>query len=308
MTTTSNKQSKAISGKIIKHYLGLTFTHLIIIFFAVIMVYPVIWLVMKSFTPNNEIFSNVTSVIPTNFTFENYVAGFSPRGGLFKPFVYFVGNSLGLSIVIVILNVASCSMAAYAFARINFKLRGLWFSIVLLTLMLPYHVVTIPRYILFSNMGLINMRDVAGMNLNFLYLPLTLPKLFATDAFFIFLLVQFMRSIPKDLDESAILDGCGKVGIFFRIIIPLSVAALVTTALFSFLWSWDDYFNQLLYVHDTARYTVPIVLRTFISSDSVSDWGASLAMSVISIIPCFILFFSLQKYFVQGIATTGIKG
>jgi multiple sugar transport system permease protein len=157
-------------------------------------------------------------------------------------------------------------------------------------------------------MGLINMRDVVGMNLNFLYLPLTLPKIFATDAFFIFLLVQFMRGIPKDLDESATLDGCGKIGIYFRIIIPLSTAALVTTALFSFLWSWDDYFNQLLYVHDTMLYTVPIVLRTFISTDSVSDWGASLAMSVISIIPCFILFFSLQKYFVQGIATTGIKG
>ena len=291
-----------------KRFIGTFFTHTIIIFFAILMLYPIIWLFMKSFTPNNEIFSNVTGLIPTNFTFENYAAGFMPKGTLSKSFLYYMGNSIGLSLAVVAFNAISCSMAAYAFARVKFALRNIWFGVVLITLMLPYHVIVIPRYILFNNMGLINMRDVAGMNLNFLYLPLTLPKLFATDAFFIFLLVQFMRGIPKDLDESATLDGCGKIGIYFRIIIPLSTAALVTTALFSFLWTWDDYFSQLLYILDSARNTVPIALRSFIANDSVSNWGASLAMSVLSIIPCFILFFSMQKYFVQGITTTGLKG
>ncbi len=291
-----------------KRYIGKFFTHLIIIFFAVLMLYPIIWLFMKSFTPNDEIFSNITALVPEHFTFENYTAGFIPKGTLGKSFLYYMGNSMGLSLAVVVFNAASCSMAAYAFARIRFKFRNIWFAVVMITLMLPYHVIVIPRYILFNNMGLINMRDVAGMNLNFLYLPLTLPKLFATDSFFIFLLVQFMRGIPKDLDESATLDGCGKVGIYFRIIIPLSTAALVTTALFSFLWTWDDYFSQLLYILDSARNTVPIALRSFIASDSVSNWGASLAMSVLSIIPCFILFFSMQKYFVQGITTTGLKG
>ena len=291
-----------------KRYIGKFFTHIIIIFFAVLMLYPIIWLFMKSFTPNDEIFSNITALIPEHFTFENYAAGFMPKGTLGKSFLYYMGNSMGLSLAVVVFNAVSCSMAAYAFARIRFKFRNIWFAVVMVTLMLPYHVIVIPRYILFNNMGLINMRDVAGMNLNFLYLPLTLPKLFATDSFFIFLLVQFMRGIPKDLDESATLDGCGKVGIYFRIIIPLSTAALVTTALFSFLWTWDDYFSQLLYILDSARNTVPIALRSFIASDSVSNWGASLAMSVLSIIPCFILFFSMQKYFVQGITTTGLKG
>lgn len=291
-----------------KRYIGKFFTHLIIIFFAVLMLYPIIWLFMKSFTPNDEIFSNITALVPEHFTFENYTAGFIPKGTLGKSFLYYMGNSMGLSLAVVVFNAISCSMAAYAFARIRFKFRNIWFAIVMITLMLPYHVIVIPRYILFNNMGLINMRDVGGMNLNFLYLPLTLPKLFATDAFFIFLLVQFMRGIPKDLDESATLDGCGKIGIYFRIIIPLSTAALVTTALFSFLWTWDDYFSQLLYILDSARNTVPIALRSFIASDSVSNWGASLAMSVLSIIPCFILFFSMQKYFVQGITTTGLKG
>lgn len=295
-----NSQTKRLIGKSI--------THLIILFFAVLMLYPIIWLFMKSFTPNEEIFSNITALIPQRFTFENYVAGFMPQGTLSRSFLYYMGNSIGLSLATVVFNVISCSMAAYAFARIQFKFRGFWFSIVLVTLMLPYHVITIPRYILFNNMGLINMRDVAGMNLNFLYLPLTLPKLFATDAFFIFLLVQFMRGIPRDLDESATLDGCGRIGIYFRIIIPLSTAALVTTGLFSFLWTWDDYFNQLLYILDSARNTVPIALRSFIASDSVSNWGASLAMSVLSIVPCFILFFTMQRHFVQGITTTGLKG
>ncbi len=291
-----------------KKIIGKAIAHLVIIFFAILMLYPIIWLFMKSFTPNEEIFSNITALFPKHLTLDNYVAGFMPQGTLSNSFLYYMGNSLYLSLVTVVFNLISCSMAAYAFARIRFKFRGFLFSIVLITLMLPYHVIVIPRYILFNNMGLINMRDVAGMNLNFLYLPLTLPKLFATDAFFIFLLVQFMRGIPKDLDESATLDGCGKVGIYLRIIMPLSSAALVTTGLFSFLWTWDDYFSQLLYILDSSRNTVPIALRSFIASDSVSNWGASLAMSVLSIIPCFILFFAMQKHFVQGISTTGLKG
>lgn len=167
----------------------------------------------------------------------------------------------------------------------------------MITLMLPSHVTTIPRYIMFRNFGWINT-----------FLPIIVPKFFATDAFFIFLLVQFIRGLPRDIDESAVIDGCSKFGIYTRIIMPLTVPALITTLLFSFLWTWDDFFNQLLYLTSPNRYTVPMGLRLFLDSSGMSSWGPMFAMSVLSLIPAFILFFSLQKYFVRGIATTGIKG
>jgi multiple sugar transport system permease protein len=139
-------------------------------------------------------------------------------------------------------------------------------------------------------------------------LPMVVPRIFATDAFFIFLLVQFIRGIPKELDESAIIDGCGKFGIFTRIIVPLATPALITTVLFTFLWTWDDFFTQLLYLNMPKTYTVPMGLRLFMDSSGMSSWGPMFAMSVLSLVPSLILFFSLQKYFIEGIATTGIKG
>ena len=172
-----------------------------------------------------------------------------------------------------------------------------WFAIMMITLMLPSHVTTIPRYIMFRNFGWINT-----------FLPIVVPKFFATDAFFIFLLVQFIRGLPKDIDESAVIDGCSKFGIYTRIIMPLTLPALITTLLFSFLWTWDDFFNQLLYLTSPDKYTVPMGLRLFLDASGMSSWGPMFAMSVLSLIPAFILFFSLQKYFVRGIATTGIKG
>jgi multiple sugar transport system permease protein len=169
--------------------------------------------------------------------------------------------------------------------------------VMLVTMMLPSHVTTIPRYVLFNRFGWINT-----------FLPFVVPKMLATDAFFIFLLVQFIRGLPKELDESAVIDGCGKFTIYLRILMPLTVPALITTVLFTFLWTWDDFFNQLLYLTRPELFTVPLGLRLFLDSSGISSWGSLFAMSVLSLVPCFILFFSLQKYFVRGIATTGIKG
>jgi len=135
------------------------------------------------------------------------------------------------------------------------------------------------------------------------------PKFLATDAFFVFLLVQFIRSLPKELDETAIIDGCGKWGVFWRIIVPLASPALVTTALFTFLWTWDDFFNHLLYLTKPETFSVSRALRTFVGdAGAVSNWGGAMAMATLSMIPTFILFFALQQYFVEGISTTGIKG
>jgi multiple sugar transport system permease protein len=269
-------------------------SHLIIILFGIMMLYPVAWLVASSFKEGNLIFSD-PGIIPKAVTVNHYIKGWAGIGNIH--FSQFFRNSIFICVIAVCATTASCVMAAYAFARLKFPLRNLWFAVMLLTVMLPGHVTTIPRYVMFNRFRWIDT-----------YLPLLVPCFLATNAFFIFLMNQFIRSLPKDLDESATIDGCSKAGIFIKIIIPLSSPALVTTALFTFLWTWDDFFHQLLYLNTVTKYTVPLGLRLFMDSTGQSSWGSMFAMSVLSIVPCFILFFSLQRYFVQGITTTGIKG
>jgi len=272
-----------------------TLTHLFIIILGLFMIYPIAWMSISSFKPNNMIFSD-PGLIPKTVTLENYVTGWKGYAG--TTFGRFFANSLFMCAVAIIGNLISCTMAAYAFARLKFAGRGFWFAIMMITLMLPGHVTLVPRYILFNTFGWVGT-----------YLPILVPKFLATDAFFVFLLVQFIRSLPKELDEAATIDGCSQVGVFTRIILPNAVPALVTTALFTFLWTWDDFFNHLLYLTKPETFSVSRALRTFVGdAGAVSNWGGALAMSTLSMIPAFILFFSLQKYFVQGITTTGLKG
>jgi ABC-type glycerol-3-phosphate transport system permease component len=279
------------TGTLVRHAL----THLFIIVLGLAMIYPIAWMIVSSFKPNNMIFSD-PGLIPKSVTLENYTSGWKGYAG--TSFGRFFVNSLLMCAVAVAGNLIACTMAAYAFARLKFVGRGFWFAVMMITLMLPGHVTIVPRYILFNTFGWVGT-----------YLPLLVPKFLATDAFFVFLLVQFIRSLPKELDEAAIIDGCGKAGVFFRIIVPLATPALVTTALFTFLWTWDDFFNQLLYLTRPEIFTVSRALRTFVGdAGAVSNWGGALAMATLSMVPPFILFFSLQKYFVQGITTTGIKG
>jgi len=258
------------------------------------MLYPILWLIGASFKPSNMIFTDA-GIWPKVFTAKNYSEGWKGIG--IVGFDTFFKNSFIICLLSAVANAVFCSLTAYAFARLKFVGKKFWFAVMMITLMLPSHVTTIPRYIMFRNFGWINT-----------FLPIIVPKFFATDAFFIFLLVQFIRGLPRDIDESALIDGCSKFGIYTRIIMPLTVPALITTLLFSFLWTWDDFFNQLLYLTSPNRYTVPMGLRLFLDSSGMSSWGPMFAMSVLSLIPAFTLFFSLQKYFVRGIATTGIKG
>ncbi|ADY13341.1 carbohydrate ABC transporter permease [Sphaerochaeta globosa] len=274
------------------------FNHLLLNAFIIAlglgMLYPILWLIGASFKPSNMIFTD-PGIWPKVFTSQNYREGWKGIG--IVGFNTFFKNSFIICLLSAFANAMFCSLTAYAFARLRFVGKKFWFAIMMITLMLPSHVTTIPRYIMFRNFGWINT-----------FLPIIVPKFFATDAFFIFLLVQFIRGLPRDIDESALIDGCSKFGIYTRIIMPLTVPALITTLLFSFLWTWDDFFNQLLYLTSPNRYTVPMGLRLFLDSSGMSSWGPMFAMSVLSLIPAFTLFFSLQKYFVRGIATTGIKG
>lgn len=256
------------------------------------MLYPLIWLLSSSFKPTPEIFTS-PGLIPENFTLENYADGWTALG---SPFSRYLLNSLVVVVGSIIGNLLACSLAAYAFARLDFKFKRFWFAVMLGTIMLPIHVVIVPQYILFAQLDWINT-----------YWPLVVPKLLATDAFFIFLMVQFIRGLPKELDEAARIDGCGHFGIFWRVIIPLSLPALATTAIFTFIWTWNDFFSQLIFLTSPDMYTVPVALRTFVDATSQTPWGPVFAMSIVSLGPIFGFFLAGQRYLVRGIATSGIK-
>jgi multiple sugar transport system permease protein len=268
--------------------------HAFIILFGFGMLYPVLWMLVSSFKPESLIFSQ-PSIVPTQVTFENYIKGWNVVRG--TTFGSFFQNSFLISTICVVANLVTCSMAAYAFARLKFPLKKVLFACMLTTIMLPAHVTLVPQYAIFHYLEWINT-----------ILPLTVPKLLATDAFFIFLMVQFIRGVPRDLDESATIDGCGPAQIYWRIILPLAVPALITTAIFTFIWTWDDFFSQILYLNTVENFTVPLGLRLFLDSQGDSSWGAVFAMSTLSLVPIMTVFFIFQKYIVEGIATTGIKG
>ncbi|HEV2527126.1 MAG TPA: carbohydrate ABC transporter permease [Thermomicrobiales bacterium] len=260
---------------------------------AIVMLYPLLWMVSSSVKPNNQIFTDL-SLWPRELRLENYSDGWSGIGVSFRTFFL---NSFVISTLSVIGNVLSCSITAYAFARLEFRFKSFWFAVMLMTLMLPLHVLLVPQYVLFRNFGWLDS-----------ILPLTVPNFLATDAFFIFLIVQFIRGLPRELDQAAEMDGASPWQVYWQIIVPLCVPALVTTAIFTFIWSWNDFLSQLIYLNSVDNYTVSLGLRLFLDSVGVSSWGPMLAMSTLALIPVFVLFLLFQRLLVEGIATTGLKG
>ncbi|MGP5007082.1 carbohydrate ABC transporter permease [Brachybacterium tyrofermentans] len=266
--------------------------HAIMIIASIVMIYPLLWMVVSSLRPNDEIFRN-PSIFPISLDFSNYARGWE---SLAQPFSHYLMNSTLLVLGCVIGNLIACSLTAYAFARLKFWGRNIAFAVMLMTLMLPIHVVIVPQYIMFSQTGWVNTM-----------LPLILPKFLATDAFFVFLMVQFIRGIPRELDEAARIDGCGHFRIFFQVILPLMLPALATTTIFTFMWMWNDFFGSLIYLTTPDNFTVPLALKSFLDTQGSSDWGAMFAMSVVSLIPLFLVFLFGQRFLVKGFATTGIK-
>jgi multiple sugar transport system permease protein len=206
-------------------------------------------------------------------------------------------NSLFVAVGSVAGVLISCSLAAYAFARIRFAGRNVLFSLMTGTLLLPYHVLIIPQYVLFQKAGLINT-----------CVPLLLGKYLAVDASFVFLMVQFMRGLPRELDEAARIDGCGHPRIYWSIVLPLCRPALITSAIFTFIWSWNDFLGPLLYLNEPEKYTVSLGLKMFIDQDSLSDYGGMVAMSLVALFPVVLFFVAFQRYLVEGSATSGLKG
>jgi multiple sugar transport system permease protein len=266
--------------------------HVALISASIVMLYPLLWMLSGSVKNQNEIFGQA-SLIPSQLDFSSYVRGWFGGQVTFGRFFW---NSLVIALLSVFGNVISCSLAAYAFARLSFWGRNFWFALMLGTLMLPYHVTLIPQYILFLKLGWVKT-----------LLPLVVPKFLAVDAFFIFLMVQFFRGIPRELDEAAMMDGCSPWRIYWRIMLPLSLPVLATAAIFSFIWTWDDFFGPLIYLSDVNTYTVQLGLRSFVDATGNSDWSSLFAMSSLSLIPVFLIFLFFQRLLIDGIATAGLK-
>ncbi|MEV6350419.1 carbohydrate ABC transporter permease [Actinoplanes sp. NPDC051851] len=267
-----------------------------LVLLTALVLYPLAWMLGSSFKSPEEILNNV-SIWPDVLTPGNYTEGWSHFDVAFGRFFL---NSFMVAVLTVLANCTSCLLAAYAFARLRFRLRGLWFGLMIGTLLLPSHVLIVPQFVMFKAFGW-----VGGP---WPYLPLIVPHLLATDAFFVFLMVQFMRGIPRDLDDAAKIDGCSPYNIFRYVILPLSRPALVSTAIFSFIWTWNDFFRQLVYLSDLEKYTAPVALTLFIDSTGQSAVGPMFAMSVLSLAPVFLFFVAFQRLLVEGINTSGLKG
>jgi multiple sugar transport system permease protein len=268
--------------------------HAIIMGFGILMLYPVLWLVSSSFKPDSHIFTD-PGLWPKEVTLNHYIKGW--KGLLGVSFGRFFLNSGIISVLSVIGNLVTCSLTAYAFARLDFRFKKLWFALMLIMIMLPYHVTLVPQYILYHRLDWINT-----------FLPLIMPKWLAHDSFFILLMVQFIRGIPRELDESAMIDGGGPGGIYLRVILPLLMPAMITTAIFTFIWSWDDFFSQMIYLNDVRLFTVQLGVRSMLDPSGDAAWGPLLAMSTLSLVPVTVVFFAFQRFFLEGIATTGLKG
>ena len=231
--------------------------------------------VFRHLKTNDEIFNSI-KLLPNSFSFQNFIDGWNGSGRVTYA-TYFL-NTFLLVLPTVIFTIVSSCLVAYGFARFKFPGKNILFA-------------------LFSKLGWINN-----------YMPFYAPAILACYPFFVYMLIQFLRGIPKDLDESAYIDGCGTFRTLVSILLPLMKPALFSAALFQFLWTYNDYFNSLIFINSGSRYTISLALRLSLDSESVVNWGKLMAISFISVTPLFILFFAAQKYFVEGIATSGLKG
>jgi multiple sugar transport system permease protein len=276
----------------IKHISGETIFQIFVFILGFLMLFPILWMISNSFKTNQEIF-NSFSLIPSSINFDSYVRGWKYNGTI--SFSTFFLNSFFYTAVSTIGAVLASASVAFGFARIRFWGNSVFYGIMFLTLMLPYQVIMVPQFIIFQKIGWVNT-----------FLPLIVPQ-FGGQAFFIFLMVQFIRGIPKELDESAMIDGCNKFSIFCRIIFPLVKPALITSTIFSFYWRWDDFLGPLLYLNRPRSFTVSLALRMFSDPATSTDWGAIFAMGTLSLIPVFLIFVIFQKYIVEGMVTSGLK-
>lgn len=268
--------------------------YLIIAVVGTVLLYPIIWMFFAAFKTNDEIYGSVR-LLPAEFSFKYFIEGWKGTGK--TTYTQFFANTFLLVLPTTFLTVASSGLVAYGFARFRFPGKKILFGILIATLMLPNSVIIIPRYSLYNSFGWVNT-----------YLPFYAPAVLACYPFFTYMLIQFLRGLPKELDESAYMDGCGTLRTFTQVLLPLMKPALFSAGLFQFLWTYNDYFNSLIFINSVRKYPVSLALRMSLDAESVVQWGKVMAMAFVTVLPVMILFFAAQKYFVEGIATSGLKG
>ena len=282
-----------MSGKE-KKYIMTIITHLAMILIGIVMLYPLIWMLLSAFKTNAEIFGS-TALLPAEPVWDSFIKGWKGTGKV--TYTQFYINTFKLVIPTVLFTVFSCSFVAYGFARFRFRGKKILFMLMISTLMLPNSVLIIPRYILYNKLGWLNS-----------YLPFTIPALFACYPFFIYMMVQFFRGLPIALDEAASIDGCNTFQVYWTILLPLTKPALFSAAIFQFIWTWNDFFNSLIYINSVRKFPIVLALRMSLDATAAANWNQVLAMSVLSLLPGTILFFSAQKYFVEGVSAGSVKG
>ncbi|MGN1141409.1 MAG: carbohydrate ABC transporter permease [Oliverpabstia sp.] len=278
-----------------KRIINKTIYHVLVFGFGLLMLYPLIWMFMSSFKDTNTIFTTATQLIPEKFTLANYANGWKGFAGI--SFATFFRNSLFVTVVATIGTLVSSALVAYGFSRCQFKGKKILFAAMMASMMLPGQILMVPQYLWYQKLGWVGS-----------FAPLIVPYCFAVQGFFVYLMMNFIDGIPRELDEAAKIDGCSYYGIFGRIILPLMVPSLITGGIFSFMWRWDDFMSALLYINDATKYPVSLALKLFSDPGSSSDYGAMFAMATLSLIPIVLIFFIFQRYLVDGIATSGLKG
>ncbi len=276
-----------------KKRIGKIISYIVLILVAVVMLYPLVWMVFASFKNNDEIF--LASLIPKTWTLDGYVNGWKGSGQY--TYATFFKNTFLMVIPMVVFTVISASLVAFGFARFKFWGKKVFFALMMGCMMLPNAVMIIPRYIMFRDMKWLDT-----------YLPFIIPCLFGGGSFFIFMFIQFFRGIPKELDESAYVDGCSSFMVYLKIVMPLAKPVVFSAMIFQFMWSWNDFFGPLLYINNVKKYPLALGLRMSMDVNMSISWNNIVAMAIVSILPLVLLFFCAQKYFVEGVAATGIKG
>lgn len=267
---------------------------LIVLAVGMIMIYPLVWMFFASFKTNDEI-NLAASLLPKRFDLSGFINGWESSGQY--TFTDFFINTFVMVVPTVLFTVISCTISAYGFARFSFKGNKLLFGIMLSTLMVPNAVLIIPRYLLFRDLGWLNS-----------YMPFWMPALFACYPFFIYQEVQFLRGIPRELDEAAKIDGCNSFQILTKILLPVLKPSMISICIFQTIWTWNDFMNPLIYINSVSKYPLSLALRMGLDVAASTNWNEIMSMAFVSIIPLVILFFCLQKYFVEGIASSGLKG
>ncbi|ELO1811611.1 carbohydrate ABC transporter permease [Vibrio fluvialis] len=271
-----------------------TIRYTVLIIVGIMMLYPLLWMFSAAMKPNHEIFSSM-SLIPSEWSLEGFINGW--KTGTEFTFGHYIMNTFLYVLPKVFFTVVSSTIVAYAFARFDIPWKKFWFATLIATILLPQSVLLIPQYLMFREMGLLDS-----------YLPLYLPLAFATQGFFVFMLVQFLRGVPTDMEEAAMIDGCNSFQVLWYVVVPVIRPAIISVALFQFMWSVNDFLGPLIYVSSVEKYPIALALKMSIDVTEGARWNEILAMASIAIIPSIIVFFMSQKYFVEGVTSSGIKG